>query len=450
MACIICDEKFNKRNHSLVRCPYCDFDACRICCETYISDQPFPKCMNISCNKEWSRKFIVNSFTKTFIQGTWKRVREHILFQKEVALLPATQILMEQEQEQAKINKEHQQRVQQLIDNERAKMSECDAVIQTVREQKQIHQNEIHQLYQLYQVQPSVKSEPKMFIRACPENDCRGFLSSQWKCGLCESYTCSDCHAVKGKSRDEEHVCNPEDILTAKLLATDTKPCPSCASSIFKIEGCDQMWCTQCHTAFSWRTGHIETNVHNPHYYEWQRRNGGVPRAPGDIQCGRELNHRYIEEISQSCMDIESNAVFLTESRSIIQSTIHLRFNEMQKYRVDPVENNLTYRLQYLRNFIDKETFQTRLQRDNIMHEKKRETFQVLDLFVQATTDIMYRLLNEPDVEVKKTILTEVYPIKDYVNECLIEIAKTYLCKPKRIILFHEQTENARRRAILF
>jgi hypothetical protein len=401
--------------------------------------------MNISCNKEWSRKFIVQSFTKKFVQGPWKTVRENILFQKELALLPATQIIIEEEKE----HQQHQLRIQSLINEEKKKLKECDLLMQTIREQRLSHQTAIDELYQVYHDEPSVKIERKTFIRACPENECRGFLSSQWKCGLCDSYTCPDCHAVKSKNKnDSSHKCNPDDILTAKLLNSDTKPCPKCASSIFKIEGCDQMWCTQCHTAFSWRTGHIETNIHNPHFYEWQRRNGGtVPRAPGDILCGRELNHRLIEEISKNCK--EEN--FVEEARSVIQSTIHLRLVEMQKYRVDPVENNLLYRIQYLNNYIDKETFQTRIQKDNIIHEKKREIFQVLDLFLQSVTDIMFRLLNQLDVELKKEILTEVYPLKTYVNECLVEIANTYICKPKQMILFHEQNEvHRKRRRILF
>jgi hypothetical protein len=37
------------------------------------------------------------------------------------------------------------------------------------------------------------------------------------------------------------------------------------------VHNCDQMWCTSCHTAFSWTKGTIEKgHIHNPHFYNWQ------------------------------------------------------------------------------------------------------------------------------------------------------------------------------------
>ena len=130
---------------------------------------------------------------------------------------------------------------------------------------------------------------------ACPDEDCRGFLSSAYKCELCKLYTCSKCHEIIGdKKNNPDHVCNQDSVKSAELIKSETKPCPSCGTRIFKIDGCDQMWCTECHVAFSWRTGRRETGiVHNPHFYQWQRdaNNGQAPRVAGDNPCGVDLNH---------------------------------------------------------------------------------------------------------------------------------------------------------------
>ena len=48
------------------------------------------------------------------------------------------------------------------------------------------------------------------------------------------------------------------------------------------------MWCTTCHTAFSWKSGEIQNGtIHNPHYFQYMRdaNNGNIPRQPGDNPC---------------------------------------------------------------------------------------------------------------------------------------------------------------------
>ncbi|CCU55530.1 hypothetical protein AHEV_209 [Adoxophyes honmai entomopoxvirus 'L'] len=47
------------------------------------------------------------------------------------------------------------------------------------------------------------------------------------------------------------------------------KQCPSCTIYIYKIEGCDIMWCTMCKVLFNWSTLKIVREKHNPHYVDY-------------------------------------------------------------------------------------------------------------------------------------------------------------------------------------
>ena len=372
------------------------------------------------------------------------------LLDKEMALLPATQYIVE-------AIHEREQKVKEA--------SELD---------RQIKELENRRRSLIYQSQTTIVS-PKVsthFVRACPSSECRGFLSSQWKCGLCENWTCPDCHIVKGIVRDCGHICNADELATAKLLDSDTKPCPKCATGIFKIEGCDQMWCTQCHTAFSWKTGHIETAIHNPHFFEWQRKNVGAVRAAGEVLCGREIT-QYTPNLFLNILRPNNNVKLATKESeqiciqvsSICRNLLHLRLIQMRQYHVDNVENNQDLRVKYMRNEIDIDTFKSRIHRDNKKFEKKRETYEILGMFVQNVTDIMWRaqdlieknrgdfghivpklkkdkqlISNRSKIEAQTIeILNELEPLRQYINECLAEIAQTYGSKPKALIALTER-----------
>ena len=51
--------------------------------------------MSPNCDKEWTRKHLAQTMTKTFIANDLKKHRENILYDKERALFPATQIIIE-------------------------------------------------------------------------------------------------------------------------------------------------------------------------------------------------------------------------------------------------------------------------------------------------------------------------------------------------------------------
>jgi len=376
--------------------------------------------MSPGCGREWTRQFISTVFTGVFLNGPLKSRREELLFDNERALLPATQPLVERA-----IQVEHGRREMAAL-NERIR--ELSIQIRTLATN----------IYRLEHNQDAVVRAE--FVRACSAEGCRGFLSTQWKCGICEQWACPTCHVIKGDTRDAEHTCNPDDVATAALLASDTKNCPSCHMGIFKVDGCDQMWCTQCHTAFNWRTGRIEQVVHNPHYFEWLRRNGNeVPRAPGDNPCqNNEFNHRtYI--VFQELLRGKHAANPLSKQYEdrlsrIVRNVIHMRYVIMNQYTAqNRVQRNEGLRIQYMRNWITEDHFKTILQREDKKEEKKREVRNVLDILYTTCTDIVLRFIahlrEAPAGQWTHVILDELVPIVDYANECFRDIGRIYKCK---------------------
>ena len=439
-SCNICCDNYNKSTREKICCGYCDFSACRTCCETYILSENIPKCMNTTCSKEWSRKFIREKFTSVFINTKFKNHLEGILFEQEKALMPATQPIIEE-----KIRKDYIRKEMSVLDN----------LIQDLYVQKR-------QLERNLYTNMTDTSEKKIsnYVRACSGEGCRGFLSTQWKCGICEQWTCPDCHELKGPNRDCEHTCNPDLVETAKLLAKDTKPCPKCQSKIFKIDGCDQMWCTQCHTAFSWKTGAIQTNIHNPHYYEWQRKNGGLARAAGDVECGQELSHYTLDNIKNaivrgkhirfiknfgnnaSIIDFEKyewdmrNHNFINEVvklQEIIRMIIHNTRAELPQFRTNYLERNQELRVQYLLNEIDEDVFKILVQRNDKKHRKNNEICQVIQVSITAVTDIVFRIIDNlknsaPGEDNFDELVSEFNGVREYCNEIFKEIAFAYGC----------------------
>ena len=215
--CDICSEKFNLSTRSKAECPYCQHSACRECYKKWLLIESRPRCMNNDCNVEWTQNNLIKIFPYTFIKGDFKKHRENVLFDRERALLPATQPVVEQ-----RIQRE-------IIANE---MEAINKEMIEVRGRYNAARN------RLYSLNTNVQTERSTFVRACPDEECRGFLSSQWKCGICQKWSCPNCHEVKGENRDCEHVCDPDRVATATLLANDTRPCPSCGTGIFKIDGC--------------------------------------------------------------------------------------------------------------------------------------------------------------------------------------------------------------------
>ena len=84
--CIICAEELNQTCRKSVNCPFCEFEACITCCQTYILDREANICMNVDkntdgtfvCQKPWTRKFMVETFPKKWLSNEWRSMNEKV------------------------------------------------------------------------------------------------------------------------------------------------------------------------------------------------------------------------------------------------------------------------------------------------------------------------------------------------------------------------------------
>jgi hypothetical protein len=520
-SCAICCENNNCSTHKPIACDYCQFEACRECCQTYLLSENTAKCMNTACGKEWSRKFIAKSFTAAFISKKLKAHREQLLFEREQAMMPATQpyaeyllkmkawaeekdallkskgplnkiknevlqkiaaikpyihnvkkpihlLFLEENLMVARVNNEEREAIHENFRIQRADLQKIlePKILPLEKEISLIRDNELRPINRQLRAQfeeaekniivkhraiiqalrahthPVVEQpgepvviELKQFIKPCPADDCRGYLSRQWKCGLCDIWSCPDCHVVIGKSKETPHECDPNDVETAKMLKAETKPCPKCHSAIFKIDGCDQIWCTQCHTAFSWKTGKIETKIHNPHYYEWLRKTqGDVPRDPLDRPCGH-FNQAIVNDIYTALiMKAVEPAVIdkiMARVRDLVRNILHLTQSVIPGLQPNNYEiRNRNLRVDYMTKKITEGQYKKRLQQKEKSFSKNTELRDVYQMVATTGEDVMIRFVDHVRGigPIRTNILDELNAMTVYANECLADISKTYGC----------------------
>jgi hypothetical protein len=416
--CDICCERYNLKTHKKVECSFCEFKACRECVQRYLlSTSNDPHCM--SCKNAWNREFVDDSCTKTFRNKQLKDHREVILVEREKCLLPQTQHLVAREKEKIEVGR---------------LLNQCRAELRRQRELQMELENRMYRL-QNGHVLPEASTK-KNFVRKCPIGECRGFLSDDWACGTCKSHVCSKCNELDG----EGHECDPNNVETVRLLNRDTKPCPACGTMIFKISGCNQMWCPDCHTAFDWVSGRIETGlIHNPHYYEFQRRVGvtGAGRNLGDIPCGGFPNLIEVMRFLNVGQRPGYRASFNLDNKdhskilNFHKCIVHVQMWELPQYRPQEVDNS-DLRVKYLMNELDEAAWKHTLQVREKKQAKKRDIHNVLTMLVDTSSDYFRQLLTV-NVSIAEFIdfMTNIIL---YFNENMEKIHKRYNCVAPYIV----------------
>ena len=399
--CPICCEYYNNSTRATVRCEFgdCNYTACKLCVRQYLlGTASDPHCMN--CKKAWSENFMVMKLNRSFITNDYKKHRSSFLVEREISKLPETMQLAEQHKK-AELEDEESKKITSQITN--------------------LH-NEISRLNQLrykhnrnaYNLRTNkIKEEKKQFIMPCPSEKCRGFLSTQYKCGFCNLYTCPKCIEIIGPNKNVPHTCKEENIKSAELIRKETKPCPSCGTRISKIDGCDQMWCIECHKAFSWKTGRIDNGtIHNPHFYQFQRNNnnGHIPRAPGDVVCGGLCSYEDVRRFVIPKINYASKT-YLNEYDSILKMRdalllIHRILNHIRhvtlvdiRQKVVDYSNFEKLRIEYILQKITKEDMEKNIYKNDISRRKLSEQLHIYELFNTVGIEMFTALVNSKNTD---------------------------------------------------
>jgi hypothetical protein len=456
--CAVCFETFNKSTRAKTSCPGCTVSVCRTCLQTYVLGdiRDSPPCVNPECSHGgWDRDFLDSQFTRTFRLQTYKEHRETVLRDRERSRLPETQD-----------DAAAYRHAKQIFDVEIKKANEI---------QKQIAELE-QELYRISgrnaQVRAVIDSfgrtriqagsraavkedaEPKrQFIRACPAPDCKGFLSTAWKCGLCEKWTCHECHDLIGLTKDTEHTCDPDKVASARLIEQESRPCPKCGARICKIDGCNQMWCTACNTGFDWRTGTLAKGpIHNPHFFQWLQRNPGAGAAgaaggaalggaggPANmiVNCDQDLDRRVTENLnpyrnyyygvhrtrSQDPEPPTSDTKYLAEAWRMMREYGDPAYGPQGVLR-ETQEQYRRLRVRYLTGDLSEDEWSMALQRIEKDELHAEAVQQVRDLYSNASRDLIRGVLT-PGAD-RSAIVDQVRQLVDYVNESFANISKRF------------------------
>lgn len=409
MTCTICCGNSN----TIVRCLHCDLDACRKCVKRYIEEDTSINVSCMGCRKTWTREFMVDNLPLSWINGKFKKRQENLMMDSEKSLLPATQ-----ENVRSKLRERTLREELATLKKQRG-----DLLKQLAGTRNRIYEIE-GSIWRVVRSSSIESSTATLVQGACPKSICKGFLGEDWKCKLCSTPVCAKCRMEK--CEDEEHECKPEDVESAKFLKKDAKPCPNCTALCHKVDGCSQVFCINCKTAFNYTTLKVETNgIHAPDYYRWVRENGGVlQRAPGDNPCGRIMSLYNLRKLIKSVGTVEG--VVEKNIYDIHRLASHINGIELAMYRVNVVQDNVDIRVQYMLNEIDETKWKRLLQQRNKAREKKQEIHAVLQTFVTVSNDLFDKAMTSNTYEGLCEVHDEFGQLRQYINDRMAKISTMF------------------------
>jgi hypothetical protein len=228
------------------------------------------------------------------------------------------------------------------------------------------------------------------------------------------------CHHAIDAADHAVHQCNDDDVKATELITQTTKPCPTCATPTSRISGCPQMWCTMCHTAWTWTTGDVDTSgvVHNPHYYEWTTAHPAQQPGPQPDQCG---GWQGIFAKFQQWKTKQHVVRILTKFH---RRALHLRAGALRA--LAPRNDNTDIRLKYLAGELSECQFKVRVQKREKKHSCNVALRHIVEFVVETTQDIFTAMAAADQAEAAHVAHAQLVNMEHYATQQLRVVSKRF------------------------
>lgn len=445
MECTICCVELNKTTRKSVICFNCNEYACRECYKKYLTESVGqPNCL--FCKKIFTEDFVQNNLSNRWFNDEYNIHRMNTNWNFEKARFTEfmedarkQSFILKLTDERTPMNIHYKNEIQTIKNQHTNEIAAIDKKFNTQIKTINAHflpliqalDNQIEEL----QHQFAVKSEnepKKIFTLPCIYPNCKGILNHIYHCTLCEQWACKDCLEPIKQRNDPEHICDPNILANVIDIRNNTKSCPKCQTSIYKISGCDQMWCTQCNTFFSWKTGKISNNGfhHNPHYFEWLNRQGTANRNvinQENQECNVFALRPRIEKRFIKSKYIQSIKKYLLEIDGIYRKCIEVREHENLQYINIYERNHRDIIILFLNNRISEDETKQKLYgllRNRMFGEEITQICQVIEMtFMNICNQMMEP--NIPDTQFPEFIKNGI-EILNFTKDSIKRIMKRY------------------------
>lgn len=445
--CMVCMSPYTLKLRIPIVCLYCKFECCKQCLRQFELTKSQPQCMK--CNAIWSEEFLEQHFSRGWVDGDLRVHLDQVLLEQEKSMIvQAIQEIYRRDMIARRTNLQEQfNTVNNRVENYRYQLNgskrslehaintaeKYPATVRPLYIQRQIdtsRQQVAMQEARFKEAEASLErlmktieefnnqNDEKLEVNAitirCPKEACKGFLTSKYYCPVCYNHYCRECHICLGKTlpepgSDGSHKCDPELVNTIKLIVRDTKPCPSCKMPIFKLEGCNQMFCTNCNTGFNWATGEIEKGrIHNPHYFEWMQKTGGkransTNAAPIEEGRGRGDCRLTITDLTTLIEKKSMNKPIPMDHKGMIFKGLRLLWHIEETIATHPLPTHTTRHLELRVKYVSskggmtEEDWKKQLSVDDRAYRINFKHRQVQETLMYVLQDIFQRYRSEED-----------------------------------------------------